>query len=152
MPREYYLLPSLPRPLTRNVKLETGWISNSNTNATTLSHDGSHNSLLIAPNPKNRIARVCFRVWIRVSGQSLGPLSGVWVRVSGPNLGQSLESEFKVKGLSLESEFASEFGWVKVWSQSLESRLESGSEFGPESGVWGPSPSLGTQSQTLKWV
>ena len=68
-------------------------------------------------------------------------MSGVWVRVCGPNLGQSLESEFKVKGLSLESEFASEFGWVKVWvrvwSQSLESRLESGSEFGPESfRVW----------------
>ena len=51
MPREYYLLPSLPRPFTRNVEFETGWISNSNTNAKTLSHDGSRNSLLIAPNP-----------------------------------------------------------------------------------------------------
>ena len=71
-------------------------------------------------------------------------MSGVWVRVSGPNLGQSLESEFKVKGLSLKfgarvrslgQSLGPEPGvwvrvWVKVWGQSLES----GSEFG--AGVW----------------
>ena len=71
MPREYYLLPSLPRPFTRNVEFETGWISNSNTNAKTLPHGGSRNSLLITPNPAIMTDRVCFRVWVRVWGQSL---------------------------------------------------------------------------------
>ena len=49
MPREYYLLPSLPRPFTRNVEFETGWISKSNTNAKTLPHGGSRKCLLLTP-------------------------------------------------------------------------------------------------------
>ena len=64
---------------------------------------------------------------VRVLGQSLGPLSGVWVRVCAPNLGQSVESEFRVKGLSSKSEFGSDFG-VKVWSLGQSLR--------PEFGVW----------------
>ena len=51
MPREYYFLSSLPRPFTRNVEFETGWISNSNTNAKTLPHGGSRKCLLLTPNP-----------------------------------------------------------------------------------------------------
>ena len=114
-------------PLTRNVEFETGWISNSNTNAKTLSHDGSRNSLLIAPNPRNGIARVCFRVWVRV-----------WVRVWG----QSLGSE---SGVSVRV-WVSACGWVRVWSRvRVEGQsLEFGSEFGAR--VWRLRQSLGPES------
>ena len=88
MPREYYLLPSLSGPFTRNVEFETGWTSNSNTNAKTLPHGGSCKCLQLTPNPTNAPLE-----FVSGLGSEFG--SGFGVRVWGhcPEFGSEFGSK-----------------------------------------------------------
>ena len=106
------------------------------------------------PNPEMRLGESL------ESGCGSGFGSGL-VRVWGQNLDSG--SGFGARVWSLGSESESRHPKpnreISVWSRVLGLGLDQGltkigSEFGAESGVWGPSPSLGTQSQTLKrvWV
>ena len=94
MPREYYLLPSLRRPCTRNVEFETGWIS---TRTPTLFHMVALLSVYYLPQTLEMeslefVSEFGSGFGSEFGVRVLGSESGVEFAASVWSLGESLES------------------------------------------------------------